>query len=57
LWICWIQFGRDILPASSAASTFSSFTSSKLRLYGALLIGQKFSEWTRAERSRSNPPS
>jgi hypothetical protein len=48
-FLAWLKIGRDILPPQSFALILSYFMG-KVRLYWALLSGQKVSSWIRADR-------
>lgn len=49
LGLCWFSYARAILPPKSLLLIASYFVS-KLRMYGAALLGHRVSRWTRADR-------
>ena len=50
--VCWLKFGRDILPLSSISLVFS-YVAEKLPLYQQLFSGGDSSQWIRTDRKRN----
>jgi cellulose synthase/poly-beta-1,6-N-acetylglucosamine synthase-like glycosyltransferase len=50
--LCWLKFGRDLLPIE-ALGRLGPFFLSKIRLYREILGGRTHSQWTRADRRAS----
>jgi cellulose synthase/poly-beta-1,6-N-acetylglucosamine synthase-like glycosyltransferase len=48
--LAWAKYGRDILPAKSFA-LIGRYCFGKLKLYRAVLYGQRVSRWIRTDRS------
>ena len=49
--LCWLKFGRDILPLSSITSVFSYFIG-KLPVYGQIFSRGSGSQWIRTDRDK-----
>ena len=50
--LCWLRFGRDILPLSSISSMIS-YVGDKLPLYRQMLSRDGGSQWIRTDREKS----
>ena len=48
--VCWIKYGRDILPPS-ALTSIGPYGVAKVRSYLAMLFGHRVSRWHRADRN------
>jgi cellulose synthase/poly-beta-1,6-N-acetylglucosamine synthase-like glycosyltransferase len=51
LVLCWLQVGRDVLPAGSIAS-FASYAVNKISLYRRMLSRRHDLQWIRTDRGR-----
>jgi cellulose synthase/poly-beta-1,6-N-acetylglucosamine synthase-like glycosyltransferase len=49
--ICWLQYGRDVLPPRSILS-IAPYLISKLPIYRKLLSGKSRSQWVRTDRGK-----
>ncbi len=50
--LCWLKFGRDILPLSSILSV-ASYVLDKLPFYRQTLFGGRSSQWIRTDRKKT----
>jgi hypothetical protein len=50
--LCWLKFGRDILPGRAFLAA-GPFLANKLRLYTGIMRGRGPSHWVRTERGKS----
>jgi cellulose synthase/poly-beta-1,6-N-acetylglucosamine synthase-like glycosyltransferase len=53
--ICWIYFGRDVMPARKLL-TVLPLVGRKLLFYRRMVFGSGPQQWIRTDRSRSKPP-
>jgi len=53
LFLSWLKFGREILPASEVGSALVSLMK-RLTFYGRLYFGRKASSWIRTDRSKED---
>jgi len=55
--VCWINFGRDIMPAKTLL-TVPLLAGKRLLFYQRILFSRRVAQhWIRTDRSRSKPPS
>jgi glycosyltransferase involved in cell wall biosynthesis len=52
IFICWVKYGRDILPPSAMLAV-TSYVCAKLPIYGRLLLGGTARQWTKTERKKN----
>jgi cellulose synthase/poly-beta-1,6-N-acetylglucosamine synthase-like glycosyltransferase len=49
VFLCWLKFGRDVLPAAALLS-IPIYVVNKVPLYKHILSGERVARWTRADR-------